>query len=260
MNRAKFIILMLVFIFAFNSDVWGQDKEQGLINDIRFSAGIEFEYFKRTIIWDELKQDTSTLKPMLFTFLPEIDINNRFYLRGIIGYSSSNFGTSTFQELPLSIEMETGSIGGILIGGELEIFMFETGDFEIGAKAQYVYYSGSEKSWAVPGLNVEGTVTGNPEWNRLQAGLTGTYVGMRNVLPYIFLAYDNLWGKYEITQIIQSLEGSQERKISASGKFNAALGSIFELSEMVHMTGEFNILPHSDGIDFGFNAGVWFTF
>ncbi|NOR14757.1 MAG: hypothetical protein GQ544_03535, partial [Candidatus Aminicenantes bacterium] len=251
MNRAKFAIPMLLIIFALNSPMWGQNEDQGLISDLRFSAGAEFEYFKRTIVWDEITQDTSTLKSLLFTFRPEIDINNRFYIRGIIGYASSDFGATTFRELPLSVEMEGGSLGGLLIGGELEIFMFETGDFEIGGKAQYVYYSGSEKSWGVPGLNVEGSVTGKPKWNRLQAGLTGTYVGMRSLLPYIFLAYDNLWGKYDIVQTIQSLTGAQERKLSSRGKFNATLGSIFELSERVRFTGEFNILPHSDGMDFG---------
>jgi len=260
MKKFKFIFLMLLIIFTLNSPLLCQSEEQGLIRDIRFSAGAEFEYLKRTVVWDAVTEDTSALKSLLFTFLPEIDINNRFYIRGIIGYTSSDFGAATFRELPISVEMDVGSIGGMLIGGEPEIFMFETGDFEIGAKGQYVYYSGSEKSWPVPGLNVEGSVTGKPNWNRLQAGLTVTYVGMRNLLPYIFVAYDNLWGKYDIVQTIQSLTGTQQREISSRGKFNATIGSIFELSERARLTGEVNILPHSDGIDLGFMAGVWFTF
>jgi len=266
MNRGKVGILMILFVFAslLNSPIWGQNEEQGFLREIRFSAGAEFEYFKRTLTWDANTEDISKINSTLFTFLPGIEINNRFYLRGIIGYTQSNFDAITFRELPISIEMETGGLGGLLFGGELEVFMLETGDIEIGGKAQYVYYSGSEKIWEVPGLNADGNVTGKTKWNRIQAGLTLTYVGLGNVYPYISAAYDNLSGTYNLKQAIgepgQELRGDQERTFSSRGKFRAALGATFNLSESFRVTGEFNMIPHSDGLDYGLRAGACFTF
>lgn len=215
MSRYKAGILVILFVSLLNSPMWGQNEEQGFLREIRFSAGAEFEYFKRTLTWDANTEDTSKINSTLFTFLPGIEINNRFYLRGIIGYTLSNFDAITFRELPISVEMETGSLGGLLFGGELEIFMFETGDIEIAGKAQYVYYSGSEKTWEVPGLNVDGEVTGKAKWNRIQAGLTLTYVGLGNMYPYISAAYNNLSGTYTLNQTILELTGDQERNFSS---------------------------------------------
>jgi hypothetical protein len=260
MNRSQICFLMIFLIFGIITPAWSQSQEQGFLREIRYSAGGGFEFFKRTVAWDEDSEDTSKMTASLFRFIPEVEINNRFYLRGIIGYTLSDFGAIMFRELPLSVEMEVGSLGGLLVGGELEIFFIESGDFEIGGQGQYVYYSGSEKTWEMPGLNVDGEVTGKTSWSRLQAGLNITYVGLPDIYPYLFAAYDNLSGKYEVAQSIQALTGTQERKMSARGKFHAAGGCNFTLSDRFRFLGEFSVIPHSDGIDYGLTVGASYTF
>lgn len=260
MKRSLICFLTIFLFIGLFSPAWGQNDETSLLKEIRFSAGGEFEFLKRTVSWDENTEDTSKLKTSLFRFVPEVEINSRFYLRGILGYAVSDLGAITFRDLPLSVEMEVGNLGGVLVGGELEIFFIETGDFEIGGKGQYVYYSGSEKTWEIPGLNVDGEVSGKTSWRRFLAGLNITYVGLTGIYPYLYAAYDNLTGKYTVTQSIQELSGTQEKKMSARGKFQAAIGSTFLFSDRFRFLGELYLIPHSGGFDYGLVAGASITF
>jgi hypothetical protein len=120
-----------------------------LIKDIRIRTGAGFEYMARTISWDD-NEDNSTMKTMLFTIRPSLEINQRITLGGIAGYALSNYETVLFRELPLSLELDLGNIGGWVLGGELEAALFEIRDFEIGVRGEYVYYMGKEDTLEIP--------------------------------------------------------------------------------------------------------------
>jgi hypothetical protein len=234
-------------------------NETGLIRDIRIKASAGFEYFNRTIAWDDT-DETTNLKASLFTFRPALEFNQRISLAGIVGYTLSDQGSVIFREIPLSLEIVEGNTGGWLFGGELAAMLFETGDFEIGVRGEFVSYSGKETASEIPGLAVEGEMTSKPKWQRAHAGLQFTYVRYAYVYPYLRFAYDDLWGSLSVEEQIQDLTGSQERKFKSRGKFNAVLGLDYEPIDRLFITGELSILPNTSSVDWGVMARLSYVF
>ena len=68
-NYALFSAVLLILILACFSSALAQ--EQKLLNAVSISPGIGFEYFSRTINWDD-NTSTSELKSHFFTLDTEI--------------------------------------------------------------------------------------------------------------------------------------------------------------------------------------------
>ena len=133
-------------------------------------------------------------------------------------------------------------------------------DFEFGVCGQFVYQLGKEKNWDIPGLSVTGTVTGNPTWMRASAGPYIKFTGFDYLSPYVSVCYNNLWGKFEMKQKIQTLEGTEEKKLKSKSLVDVTLGSILTLSTNFFLKGEVHVLPYDDGMDLGFVAIASFSF
>lgn len=221
--------------------------------------GIGTTYFSRTIRWDE-DAHTSKVKSFLFTASAGYEISEGFSLSILLGYSLSNFDSLVFRKLPLSVELNTGQQGGFVFGGEIQKSVFSSGNFEIGAQGQFVYYSGRHTEWEIPGLAVQGTVTGKPSWMNVTAGPCLAYRGYNNFTPYVYISYDKLWGTYKMDQSIQNLTGKEDKKIEAKSVFGTSIGANYGLSETFHLKGEVRLMPYSNGVDWGFRIGAFFTF
>lgn len=258
MFRIKRFTALALFVLTFFTLSYAQYEEKNIFSDIAFMVGIGFEYVNRTITWDE--DLSSTLKANLFTLKPGITFRDTISLSAIVGYSFSSYDSMIFRQLPFSIELDMGNVSGYVLGGELDILIYNFGDFEIGAQGQFVYYLGMEKEWEISGLSVDGSVTGKPTWQRLYAGPRFTYTGMDYFFPYVFLSYDHLTGNYSLDQVIQDLSGNEEKNISAKGNFCAAAGADFEFFEKFKIRGELNIIPNSEKIDFGFYFTAVYSF
>lgn len=253
------VVMSLTILFLAWSAPANAQSETGLIQDTRITATAGFEYFQRTIAWDE-SDETTKLKSSLFMFRPALQFNQRISLIGIVGYSLSDHGSVFCRDLPISIELDAGNTGGWLFGGELAAMLVESGDFEIGVRGEYVYYNGKEQIFEIPGLAVNGETITQPKWQRAHAGLQFTYVRYAYFFPYLRVAYDNLWGRLAVQQDILDLTGSQERTFKSLGKFNAALGLDYEPLDRWIIKGELSILPNSSSVDWGMMASLSYAF
>jgi len=258
MTKSAAVLSLTILILAGSVPANAQ-SESGLIRDIRIKATAGFEYFQRTIAWDE-SDETTKLKSSLFTFRPSLEFNQRVALAGVVGYTLSNHASITCRELPISVELDSGSIGGWIFGGELAAMLVETGDFEIGVRGEYVIYTGKEQILEIPGLAVEGEMTTQSQWRRAHAGLQFTYVRYTYIYPYLRVAYDDLRGRLDIQQDILDLTGSQERTLKSRGKFNAVLGLDYEPIDRWTIKGELSILPNSSSVDWGAMASLSYAF
>ena len=258
MRKRTVVLSLTILLLAGTSPAIAQ-SDTGLIQDIRIKATAGFEYVQRTIVWDE-SEDTAKLKSSLFTFRPALELNQRISLAGIVGYSLSGHDSVFLRDLPLSIELDIGSTGGWLLGGELAAMLVETGDFEIGVRGEYVFYTGKEQTFEIPGLAVEGEAVTQMRWRRAHAGLQFTYVRYAYVYPYLRVAYDGLWGRLNVEQQIQDLTGSQERSIASRGKFNTVLGLDYEPIDRWIVKGELSILPYSSSVEWGVMASLSYAF
>lgn len=253
-----FAILLCLIFTRFSS---AQDQEEGMFRAASITPGIGFEFFSRTITWDD-GQYTSKLKSAFFTFNTAFEFGKGFFINAILGYAmpGSSYNELTFRELPISVELDVGTIKGYLVGAEIKKSLIYAKDLRIDVLGQFFYYMGTKKEWEIPDLAVEGTVEGDPSWMRASIGPVFTYRGFDAFYPYLYLNFNKLWGNFKMAQTIQDLTGSEDKKISGASSFSATLGSIFNLTEVFSIKAEGNFIPHGDRVDFGFTVRIMYSF
>ena len=257
----KYVTLSLAVLLFLALPKFSFPQSQGLsdTNGLRISPGAHFEYFNRKLTWDD-KQYISDLKSMIFGLNIEIAINEGLSASALAGYALSNYDSLTFRQLPFSVELEAGNIGGYVLGGGLRKSLVITNEIEFGLHGQFIYQLGKEKTWDIPGLSVTGTVTGKPTWMRVYAGPYFKYKGFESFSPYLSVDYNNLWGNFQMKQTIQDLEGIEEKELKSKSLVDITIGSILTLSDHFFLKGEVYFLPHGDGVDLGFVAVAAYSF
>ena len=120
MKKIYLIFLAVLLSLTFARFSSAQDQEEGMLRAVSITPGIGFEFFSRTIAWDD-DQYTSKLKSSFFTFSTEFEFGKGFLLNVILGYAmpGSSYDELIFRELPISVELDVGTIKGYLIGGEI---------------------------------------------------------------------------------------------------------------------------------------------
>jgi len=259
MKKHCMLILAVLFFFALPQVSFSQLQDVSFSSGMRIKPGARFEYFSRTVTWDD-KQHTSELKSYIFALNLEIEINEGFSISALAGYALSDYDALIFRELPFSIELDAGNIGGYIFGAEIKKSLFYINDFEFGLYGQFLYHIGKEKTWDIPELSVTGTVTGKPTWMRASAGPYIKFTGLESFSPYLSVCYNNLWGRFEMQQTVQTLEGTEEKELQSKSLVDITLGSILTLSDYFFLKGEAHLLPYRDGMDLGFVVIAAFSF
>jgi hypothetical protein len=236
-----------------------QVQELSFSEGFKIIPGARVEYFARTLTWDEEKY-TSELKSTLFALSLEMQIDEGFSISALVGYALSNCESLVFRSLPFSIELDVGEIGGYIVGVEARKSLIRSDSLELGVNGQFVYQIGKEKIWDIPGLSVSGTLTGKPTWMRAIAGPYLKFTNLGSIAPYLSVCYNNLWGDFEMKQVIQTLEGTELKKINSKGLIDITLGSVISLSRNFFLRGEVHGVPNGNGMDLGFVAIVAFSF
>jgi len=250
---------ILFLFFGITCLSYAQTESEGIPNQMTFGAGVGFEYFNRTISWDD-GELTSPLKSLMFTLNVDIEVIDGLTLGAIVGYASSNYDALMFRELPISLELNAGSISGYALGAEAKFVLYSTYDFALNAIGQFLYYSGGTKEWDIPGLSVDGKAKGKPKWSRGIIGLSFEYTGMDYFYPYASLSYTPLWGSFEMEESIDGLTGTEKKDINGKGKFTVGLGGLYEITDSIGIRAEVDILPYSGGVDFGVLVRVRYEF
>lgn len=259
MKKHFTFILAVLFFFSLSQVSFSQLQDISFSSGLRIKPGAQFEYLSRKVTWDENDQ-TLNLKSKIFALSLEIEINEGFSISALVGYTLSNYDALIFRQLPFSVELDTGDIGGYIFGAELRKSLFHANDFEFGLYGQFLYHIGKKETWDIPGLSVTGTVAGNATWMRASAGPYIKFSGLESFSPYLAVCYNNLWGQFEMGQAIQTLEGTEEKKLKSKSLVDITLGSILNLSDNFFLKGEVHVLPYGDGMDLGFVAIAAFSF
>lgn len=257
MSLRRWIVSPFLLLFVLSIVAYAQEEKPDFVSANKWSIGLGFEYFKRTISWDE-DSLVSPLKSYFLTFHLHYEILEGLNLGAMIGYAPSDYESLVFRELPVSLELDEGSIGGLLFGGEATFSFYRTAHFDFAVIGQYVYNSGGEKQWDIPGLAVQGTATGKPKWSRAVVGASFKFLGSEPLFPCVSVAYSPLWGTYTMEESIQTLSGTEEKKISSKGKFMISGGGIYDFSDSFNIKLEANVVPYGSGdtYDGGVDLGV----
>jgi hypothetical protein len=250
---------ILLLFFGITCLTYGQTESEDLPSQMTFGAGVGFEYFNRTISWND-GELTSPLKSLLLTLNADIEIIEGLTLGAIVGYASSNYDALMFRELPISLELNAGSISGFVLGAEAKFVFYSTYDFALSAIGQFLYYSVGTKEWEIPGLSVDGSAQGKPKWSRGIIGLSFEYTGMDFFYPYASLSYTPLWGSFEMEESIDGLTGTEKKDIKGKGNFALGLGGLYEITDSIGVKAEVDVLPYSGGVDFGILVRIRYEF
>jgi hypothetical protein len=262
--------LMVLFLF-FPAKAPGQSQEA--TGGQRFKPGLYVEYFSRTISWDE-NTYTSCMKATLGALRLEWEIRESFAIAALAGLSFSNFNGLVFRKLPFSIEYEAGSIGGLLLGADVNVHIGSTETFAVDATGQFVMSLGNTRNFDIPGLNQPGGLDGKATWMRFIAGPVLRYLKPQSYTPYVSLMYYKLWGTFVMDESLQNLAGTEEKKIAGRGLFigdsngsgtslGLSIGAIFDPSPFLSVKTEIAALPYkklSGGLDVDYGFSVKGTF
>jgi len=252
-----FLSVLLILILTCSSSALAQ--EQKLFNAVSINPGIGFEYFSRTISWDD-DQYTSKLKSRFLTFDTEVELQGDLFVRAVLGFASSNYDSLAFRDLPVSVELDVGYIRAYIMGADVKKSLIHSEDLRIDAFGQFFYCFATKKEWEIPGLAVEGNVEGRSSWKRASVGPVFTYTGFDVLYPYLYLSFNKLWGTFKMDQTIQDLTGREEKKISGESSFCISLGFTFKLTESLSLKSEASFMPYKDGMDSGIMIRAMYSF
>jgi len=253
--------LISVVLFAATPPAFGQARPSS--GSSGFRAGLSFGYLSRTLDLNEEVQDViPKMTSLLASLVLEYEFRPGFSLSAHVGYSSSTFDGLTFRRLPYSLEIDTdsGSMGGILLGAEVEKSVLGGAAFGVDIRGQFFASLGLNKEWKIPGLAVEGSAKGKPIWMKASVGPVLTYQGWEGITPFLYPRFDYLWGNFELGQTVQDLKGNEKKDIKGKSQFCLGLGADFELSASLRFRGEAGLYPRRGGIDYSFTIQTLLAF
>jgi hypothetical protein len=83
------------------------------------------------------------------------------------------------------------------------------------------------------------------------------YTGFQDITPYFGVSYNKFWGTYSMTETVQELTGTEEKKITGAGSIGAAFGIVYEPFPNFSLKGEVTAVPYKKiaasglGLDLG---------
>jgi hypothetical protein len=252
--------LIFVVLFALAPPAVGQARPD--TGSSSFRAGLSFGYLSRTLDLNEEVQDViPKMTALLASLVLEYEFRPGFSLSAHVGYSSSTFDGLAFRRLPYSLEIDTdsGSMGGILLGAEVEKSVLGGAAFGVDIRGQFFASLGLNKEWKIPGLAVDGSAKGKPIWMKASVGPVLTYRGWEGVTPFLYPRFDYLWGNFELEQTVQDLKGSEKKDIKGKSQFGLGLGADFRLSSSVRLRAEAGLHHRPSGIDYSFMVQTLFA-
>jgi hypothetical protein len=231
-------------------------QEQDVVFHPGLKMGFHVEVLSRTLVWDEGVRSSRIIAP-LAAFSVAYRIRPGLSLGVLAGYSLPDWNGLVFRGLPFSIDYEAGSIGGFLLGAEIEASLFKTGYWELTASAQFSASLGRTITLPIGGLAVAGELDAQGTWMRIQAGPALTYRGLELFSPFFSLSFDHFWGRFNMTETVEDLIGTERKTVSGAGNIAASFGTYFEPSPLFSLKIAGTLIPFKKigsgglGLDFG---------
>ncbi len=227
-------------------------------SSLTFKPGVRFDYISRTLSGDD-SQSAPKLTSYVGTVVLGLQSRAGFWLAGLIGYSSSTFDGLIFRDLPLSVEYTGGKTNGLIVGGELNAGLLSAGSLAVDAFGQFLACLGTSAESSLPGLAVPGTVEGKPTWMHASIGPVFSYRGRGSFSPYLYPSLDYLWGTYEMKETVETLTGTENKKIKSKSLFGVAAGVALNVSPTLSLKGEAGVYPYQGSADYSVTVKALFS-
>ena len=224
-----------------------------------FSAGLVWEHFSRTVVWDG-DEAASAIRSHSVSARAVIGTAKGWAFSLSVGMSFSSFPDMTFDGLPISLQFESATLGGLLLGAGVSAPVARSGAIEIGAAARIVYSMGLTKSWTLEGFAVEGRAEGRPDWMELAVGPRVTVVSLGRVRPYLEATARWLRADFRMTEVLGDLEGEELKRVGGDLAVGLAVGADAMLTDHVALVAKAGVMPRAGGLDGLAAAGLLYRF
>lgn len=230
--------LVLVLLLTGGQDLRAQGQDRPA-----WEFGLTGELYARGIKWAD--QSTTLKATNLMLELRARNLGNIFNLSFFGGLGLPRPNGVVFDQLPLSLEYQGGSITGLLFGARAEAKLLPASDFNFGLMAEFASYLGFKKDFALSGLVVPGTATVSPSWSQATGGLRVTYDALEGSQPFLEVAGSYFWGKFKMKEKIEDLEGEQTVDLKGSSYVSITAGWSFFLVDKITVVPKVRIFPGS---------------
>jgi hypothetical protein len=230
-----------------------------LSGGVTLRAGLQGGFADRTVRWDKGTDETK-IKTRLAGLAMDLALPRGFGISLFGGMAFTDPRGTVFRRLPISLDYQGGTVRGLVIGAGVRKSLFAFGDFETGARARYVIFTGPSKTWPIAGFAVDGKAVGKPRWSELEIGPTLIYKAYESFTPYLGVSLSWFRGDFRMKETLGELGGTQVRKLAQKGLFRVALGAAWELGRGVVVDGEMGIIPVKGGPDIGATVRLLYGF
>lgn len=258
---APIVTIFAVFLVLAPPETFGKAAPES--GGPGFRAGLTLGYLSRSLSADDKEQDASPKTTSLLAgVVLEYQFQPGFAIAVQVGYSATNFDALTFRGLPFSVSLDrdSGKIGGLLLGAEVQKSLLSRGAFRADIRGQFLASFGMAKEWSLKGLAVEGSAKGTPTWMKASVGPVLAYQMGEGVCPFLNPRFDYLWGSFEFKETVQDLKGNEKKDIKGKGRFAVGLGSDFDLTASLRIRAEASLYPHGDSVDSSFTIQTLLAF
>ena len=242
MNRAVKMFVALAVGAVLAGGASAQTPRKGLFEDPALKVGIEGGFAAKSVRWDK-GTDESTIGTRRLGLAADVAFANGLGLSLFAGWGSSDPEDAVFRNLPISLEYAAGAMKGLAFGAAVRKTLITFGDLETGARASYVIFTGTSKTWPIGGFAVEGDARGRPKWSEFEIGPTVAYKAFTRLTPYLGLSLSWFRGDFRMTESLGELGGEQVRKFAQKGLLRIALGASFDLGRGFFIDGEAGAVP-----------------
>lgn len=259
MKRVLKTLVALAACAVLTGTAFARTPGKGLFGGVTLRAGLQGGYADRTVRWEKGADETK-IKIGGVGLAMDLTFPRGFGISLFGGMASTDPKGTVFRDLPISLDYQGGTVRGFAFGGGIRKSLFVFGDFETGARARYVIFTGPSKTLPIEGFAVAGEAVGKPKWSELEIGPTLAYKAYKNFTPYLGVSLSWFRGDFRMTETLGELAGSQVRKLAQKGLLRVALGATYDLGRRIVIDGEAGIVPVKGGSDIGATVRLLYGF
>jgi len=252
-----FVVLAACAVLAGTASARAPGK--GLFGGVTLKAGLQGGFADRTVSWDKGTDETK-IKTRMAGLAMDLTFPRGFGISLFGGMAFTDPKGTVFRDLPISLDYQAGTVRGFAFGAGVWKSLFAFGDFETGARARYVIFTGPTKTWPIEGFGVAGEAVGKPKWSEFEIGPTLTYKAYEHFTPYLGMSLSWFQGDFRMKETLGELGGTQVRKLAQKGLFRVALGASWDLGRGIVVDGEAGIIPVKGGPDIGATVRLLYGF
>ncbi len=128
------------------------------------------------------------LKSLMLTAGKRFDLSGGWDLTLDAGLTMANFNGLVFNDLPLSLQIDSGAMPGLVIGARLDKRLWTLDEFVIELEATARASLTLKKSWDIEDLAVEGNAKGTNWWAEASVGPKFSYNFFGSFVPSLKIA------------------------------------------------------------------------